>query len=1779
MNLKMKLKKYMREDINNLYVIFLTLFLIVMSKSYSQDATGNCKILIETVNYGNVHASSNDVKLYDKDGKTLYFGNTRKTKRYSLINLNYNLFPLSYEFAGRYVVVPECRESIKNRFDLINYNNDMFFEGSVCEGSGAIYSFNLPNDNHSYGVCDDIIIKKRSIEGLKYQYSIDNLNWSDFPSNCINLIGDQYVLKFKVLEILGEEFLGNIKIKGIIRKKDIANEGLTVQMDTRNDNTITLVDQFETNIVTYDILPCPPLINNIIAANAKCSDSKGSVKLQFNRNLKNGEYVNFLIYDKNKPSSPAFDIKNVQAFVSNGSTFDYEILGLAPSTYFVNYQVFKGDPNKPTVDKNSSDFTINAPTPVTFSTTQTNVSCHGEKTGSITVTAAGGSGKYSFSKDGGVSWQNPEVGNNANDFAFNGLGAETYRILVKDSNECLAPAGIKNVIITQTEKALQILNVTKKNPTAYNKIDGSITLEVIGGTAPYTYQWVSTTHNISGQETNQNLEKLGGTAQYTVTVTDKMGCKKGQTIDLKTPDPIVITFNQPKIRCHNGTVDLTATVTGGNTPYQALNWSVSAYPVVTSGNTSTLQGIPAGTYKLTVVDALDVSEAKTAIIDPAPAPLEILVDPTVTIIGGIPTVYQKCYNDTQTKLDVSVQGGTAPYTYAWIDLKNPSTVVSTNEDLISVTPGNYKLTLTDANTCTTFRQFSVIGATPITVVVTPKHIKDPGTNTGEIIVKATGGSGAYKYSLDGVKWQDDAVFVDLMAGSYAIHVKDSNECLAILKATAIIEPPTFDVKIALVKGISCHGDSTASLKAIATGGTPQINPPYYDYIWTNTTTGMLYTGENISNIPVGIYNLVVTDKNGVTRTATYELKAPDPLSLSPSFTPVKCFNANDGEIVLDAKGGTMPYTYYLNDVVYPDKKITGLKTGVYLPKVTDAQGCSIEGTPIEIKQPSVLSATHTIYPVSFVGANDGAIEVTVSGGTLPYSYKWTPDLGNTNYPKNLSKNDYTLTITDANGCHLDKRYAVGLIEPLRANLDAPNSIVELNCFGDKIAKIGILISGGRPAIKEPSYNIAWYNDQNQFLGNTPTISNLPAGNYTVTVTDFNTPKGQITQTFTVKQPLAPLNLQLTLSKKVLCNKQTTAELQTMVQGGTSPYNYQWKNATNQLVGTAANLSNIGAGVYTCSVIDAKGCKINQSFTVTEPTILTATLTATDVRINGQKTGSIVVNQILGGTSPYRFALDNGNWQTSTLFSGLGKGNYKVTVEDANGCTLVLNINILEPEVLKTTILNVNQTIIKCNGDKTINLESVTTGGIKPYFFQWKQNGQLMVNAQLDKLNLVGAGVYEVMIKDNAGATTSAILTVNEPQKLSATYTTVDASCDAPLGGKIAVQVSGGTPPYTYEWNKGIKGTNSVLDNISIGNYNVIITDANNCVLDDPQLKNINIKTTGGLQLNEKITAVSCGELNNGKIDLSPSGGTGNYSIVWDDKTLQGFHLQDLMAKTYTGTLTDTGSNCSLPIALTVGGSTPLVVNLGSDMVLCKGQTHTIDAEIKLPGLIYLWTSDKGFRSTNPKVTLKESGVYTLKVTNGDCQYTDQIAIQVLNETIEANFMIATQTYKDEEIVLVNISNNSTSNTYEWILPVGAEIVAQNQDNMIIKFKENGKYQVGIKCKNALGCETQQLNEIIVEENTKGTTADTSALFVKNYKIYPNPLESNDDQINVEVELAFELPVTLSIYRMELGALILELEKPASKKHIEKIPFHHAAGVYYIIMKTKGAVQAKKIIRK
>lgn len=1584
--------------------------------------------------------------------------------------------------------------------------------------------------------------------------------WNEFIPKIYDPFKDGHKY-FKLSDLpVGENYVGNFiyKVK-IVNTKYFGNSGT---FDS---------DYIETSEIQTEVKSCPPkIISQEPAVDNECfGGSSGRVKFKFNRPLQKGEKLQISFNKDNIPD----DRKDL--FLNDLNECNLDNLPNGTYTNLKIQSVINGGYSGVTT---ATDFTITSPSKLTFTTTSTPILCYGDNSGSITINAIGGKGNYQYSKDGGNSWQPSNV--------FNGLRSGNYSVQVKDSNGCLAPDGAQDVLINQPSGLLGIELVKTISPSTDVSTDGQIDVRIIGGVAPYTYFWQSTTNNLNGQINNEDISSLSGDATYTLIVRDKNNCTASFTQTLEAPEPIVIKFDNPVIKCHGGTVRLTATVSGGNLPYKNLEWIPNNYLPINTANTSSISNLSAGDYLFRVVDQRDVIRTALYRVDTAPSKLNI-TGLNTTIIGGISTVYQKCSSDTNTRIDVTIQGGVAPYNYVWTNKDHPSVVLSTTEDLMAPTPGSYQLNVTDANSCTTTQLFNVVGATPLDFTpLIETAILDPGTATGAIRINANGGTGDYTYSKEGVNWQPSNIFTNLKAGNYDFYIKDTNGCIIGPKRITLTEPPVFQVTIQKIEGIKCFGEATGSLKAIAIGGTPNGTAPFYNYSWTHTTTGTVYTGETLSDLPAGTYTILVTDKNNVTRSAQYELLSPSVLNVTTTTKQVSCFGANDGQISLDVLGGTPPYTYYINDTIYPNAIISGLSPGNYMPKVKDANNCISEKALIILTQPDPLKATETILPVSTLTTPDGAIQVTVSGGTPPYNYSWTPDLGNTNNPRNLLKGEYKLRLTDGKGCHLDKLYNVGLIEPLNLHLDETNSHLDLNCFGESTGKISILISGGRPGPIEAPYTIRWYDAKNQQIGDKETISNLPAGNYSVTITDFNTPKGEIKKIVTITQPLAALNLQLTQTKAVICNQQKTAELQAMVQGGTPPYTYQWKNSSNKLIATTKLLSNIGAGSYTLFVEDAKGCKTNQNSIITEPAVLQGVLKSTMVTIYGQPTGSIELQEISGGTKPYRYKMNAGSWQTTTKFEKLRAGNYTITVEDANGCSLDLKTKITEPEELITRILNTNQSIIQCHGDQPVNLESITTGGIQPYFFQWKKNGITIPNAQLNKLNSVGAGTYEIQITDNAGAQSFALITIKEPETLRAIYTKVDASCEAPLGGKITLEVSGGTAPYTYQWSNGFKGTNSLatdsyheLKNIGIGNYSVQVTDANHCVLVDPKLTNINIKTTGGLQLNEKVTNVSCGQTNNGSILLNPSGGTGKYHVEWDNPSWQGLELTNLEAGTYKGTLTDLGSNCKLPFTLTLQGSIPLVVNLGEDIVLCKGQSHTIDAEIKLQGLDYLWTSEKGFSSTNPKVTFTQSGTYTLQVKNGHCVYSDQIVVNVLDQAIEANFMIATQTYRDQEIVLVNISNNSTPNTYEWILPNSAEIIAQNKDNIIVKFKQNGKYQVGIKSKTTSGCQEEQLKEIIVEENTKNTTTHASNLLIKNYKIYPNPLESDDKEMNVEVELAFDSPITLSVYRMELGALILELEKPASKNHVEKIPFQHAAGVYYVIMKTNGAVQAKKVIRK
>lgn len=1566
---------------------------------------------------------------------------------------------------------------------------------------------------------------------------------------------------FKLSDLpVGADYTGNFKY----RAKIVNTPYLGSQTGIINS------DYIETSNIEAEIKQCPPkIITQSIQNHNQCFDGRaGSVYFKFDRVLRNNEYLN--ITYTNSITGPD-SVLNITSLSANN---EYVLSNLAKGTYTnVKIQSVIGGVDAGIVTAN--DFTITSPPKVTFTKTSTNVLCNGAATGNITVTATGGVSPYSYSKDNGVNWQTSDV--------FTNLSAGTYPVLVKDSNGCIAPDGNQPVIITQPSTAISIQLVAAENPSTDIANDGSIDVTVTGGTGSYSYNWTSTSNNITGQNTNEDLTNLGGTAMYTLTVTDANGCTATFTRTLTAPDPIVITFNNPQLLCNGDVVNLVATITGGNLPYDYQNfiWTPSGNVPVNTATTSTLNGVGQGTYTITIKDSRNVFKSATYTIGAAPSAISI-TGVNTTLIGGVSSVTQKCYGEnSDTLVDVTVAGGTAPYTYSWYNLANPTLLIASTQDLSNVAPGSYKLEVRDANNCIVNKNFDIVPASQInfTASVTGA-IVNPGTATGAITVTASGGSGGYQYSLNGTSWQSDNTFTNLLAGSYTVYVKDANNCRVGPQTIVLTEPSAFIIGITLVNPISCFGGNDGSLQVTATGGTPFSTGSPYIYTWSDNN-GNNYTGNVITNLSAGLYTVTVTDSNGVTRTIPdYSLSQPIRLTGSRTKTDVKCNGANNGSIAFTATGGTAPYKYFVNGTLYTVATVTGLVPGTYTCEIRDSKNCSLPLANVTISEPAVLDATGTIYPVTNGTATDGSITLAVTGGTPPYTYFWPSNTSNTtNVLNNIGVGTYNVTITDANGCSISRSYTVTTIQPLAVNLNSINSITSINCYGDTTGKLEAIATGGRPSLTAPNYLYEWRNVLNQVVGTSASIIGLAAGTYTVYVTDFNTPASTIQQSFTITQPASPLTAAVQITNPILCAG-GTGSLSVSASGGTPAYIYEWKNSANTVVGTTQIVTNLSSGVYTCKVADANGCSITQTITLTSPTVLNATHTQTNVLIYGQSTGSITVNAT-GGTGAYTYILNNTITQTTNVFTNLAAGNYTVEVKDANGCTITLNVTITQSSALQVVVNQPVANQILCYGGNTGALTTTVSGGVAPYYYQWKKNGVVLTGVITSSINNLTAGVYEVEVKDNVGAIKTETFTITEPTQLTVSFITNPVTCADVNSGSITATVTGGTPPYTFSWNTGYTGTNNsssdtfhILSNIPIGSYSVTITDSKGCTLTP---LSVTVGTSTGLNLGATVVDVTCGNVNNGSITITPSGGTGSYTIVWTNPAYSGFVLTNLAAGTYTGTLID--GTCTLPFSLNVQGTTPLTVNLGADVVLCAGQSHTIDATITGQTLTYVWVSTNGFTSTNPVVTVTDGGTYTLTVTTtSGCTYSDSVVISKLGETIEAKCMVASQTFKNQEIILVNISDRNNVATYQWIAPPQAEIVSQNDDVLILKFPEIGKYDVSLQSMNNSGCKIIDSKVILVEEGGSDNTIDTSNIFIKEFKIFPNPILSGINEFNVLVTLAYEMPITLSIYKVEQGVLINEVNLSAAKVHNKQYSLNLASGVYYVVLKTPGSVQAKKIIK-
>ncbi|HHJ10442.1 MAG TPA: T9SS type B sorting domain-containing protein, partial [Bacteroidetes bacterium] len=342
---------------------------------------------------------------------------------------------------------------------------------------------------------------------------------------------------------------------------------------------------------------------------------------------------------------------------------------------------------------------------------------------------------------------------------------------------------------------------------------------------------------------------------------------------------------------------------------------------------------------------------------------------------------------------------------------------------------------------------------------------------------------------------------------------------------------------------------------------------------------------------------------------------------------------------------------------------------------------------------------------------NGAIDLTVTGGTTPYTFSWSNGAASEDL-SGLSGGNYTVNITDANGCTTSATYTVN--EP--AALAASASVTDVDCNGNANGAIDLTVTGGTTP-----YTFSWSNGQTS-----EDLSSIPAGEYTVLVTDAN--GCQKDTSFSVTEPEA-IVITATITD-VMCHGENNGIIDVTVSGGISPYTYNWSTGE-----ATEDLSGLSAGSYTLNVTDGNGCRESSSFTISEPDSLSLSASVTDAVCHGDNNGSIDLS-VTGGTSPYSFVWDNG--ATSEDISGLTAGTYKVAVSDANACHSNISVTVSEPDQL-----TVSSTITdaECPDMPDGSIQLSADGGTSPYNFTWS-NG--MSGDNIDHLT---AGSYSVTVID------------------------------------------------------------------------------------------------------------------------------------------------------------------------------------------------------------------------------------------------------------------------------------------------------------------------------------------------------------------------------------------------------------------------------------------------
>ncbi|MFI5149507.1 MAG: gliding motility-associated C-terminal domain-containing protein [Bacteroidia bacterium] len=1196
--------------------------------------------------------------------------------------------------------------------------------------------------------------------------------------------------------------------------------------------------------------------------------------------------------------------------------------------------------------------TIGAPAALTVSISSTNISCNGLCDGTASGSVSGGTAPYTYSWASGPTTS-----------SISSLCAGTYTLTVTDANGCTG----SNVVTINSPSAL-VANASATPVNCSGVCNGSATAAPTGGTGAYTYSWQPVSL------TTQTINNICA-GNYTVTVTDAHGCSVNQIVTVTAPLTILANVTVTNVKCSgscNGTA--TAAPTGGTGAY-TYSWNTGA---VTVG----IVGLCAGNYTCKVTDSHGCTGTQVVTVT-QPAVLSASV-------GGSTSTCGNC----QGTATVSVSGGTPRYTYSWNTAPAQTTPTAS-----SLCVGNYTCTVTDANGCTTTTVATITQTVNITITSSSTNLTCHSVCNGTATANPSGGTAPYSYTWSTAPVQNTQNATGLCAGSYTVTVDDVNGCFASASVT-FTNPALLSPTISKLSP-SCNGLCNGSASVSTTGGTGA-----YTYSWTPGGQ----TTNSISALCAGTYTLDVKDANGCDSVASFIINQPAPILPHPApVTPSTCA-ACDGSITVAPTGGTSPYTYSWNPVAGATPTVSSLCAGSYTVTIHDNSGCDTVAK-ITLSSPSGPSAVMSFTPASCNGTCDGTATAAVSGGTPPYTFTWSP--GNpagqgTTHITGLCAGTYTIKVVDNIGCTV--LVPVTVTQPAAFVLTP--TITNVSCGGANNGSINVAVTGGTAP-----YTYAWNT------GSTSnTISLLSPGNYTVTVTDSH---GCVTSAiYPITQP-SVLNVSIT-TVNVTCNGACNGSATTVVSGGTAPYTYSWSNGA-----TASNITNLCPGSYTVKVTDAMGCFQSQICTITQPPLLTSSVTSTNATCNGTCNGTANDN-VAGGTPPYSYSWSPGS-QTINPINSLCAGVYCVTTTDSKGCTSIACTTITEPPAIVISIAHTDAT---CNGSCNGSATGTVSGGTGAYTYSWTPSGGIGASA----IGLC-AGTYTLTVTDANGCTASLTVTISQPAPLLCNATSTNPTCHGSCNGTATSTPVGGTAPFTYSWNTG--ATTASINGLCSGTYTVKTTDTKGCT--DQQT--VVITDPASISGSSAVADANCGVCN-GTISLIASGGNSPYSYTWTPAGVTGQgtpNISNLCAGNYIVKITDANGCTSTLPAIPVnntGGPTSASITITDPTCSykCNGSAVINSVTGGTPGYTYTWFDSTGFNMGVSITTITNlcRGGYIARITDASGCIYSQIVNLGSPAPIASNSSVIQNTCSGLCNASINVAPTGGTGVYTYLWSPGGQ---------------------------------------------------------------------------------------------------------------------------------------------